>query len=166
MKVFIKNEWSLVKENTDVRNENFEPVFSVKGHHFSVGKRKEIYGRDGVLLYTVRDGLFNNFFSFKVHVTDADGKRVATVKKARLDFSKRYKILNTKENFTVEGSIFEKGIYIMRNGQEIATVKVLSSPISSTWVDSYLLDADEKDIPFLTALVIAIDNLRDRRRTG
>ena len=163
MRVFIENLWSLVSENSEVRNENFEPIFTVKGRvFFSISKKKSIYGRDGALLYTVRNNLLDLLF-YRVNVTDADGKRVATVKKSVFDFSKRYKILNTEEQITVEGSIFEKGIYIMRNGQEIAHVTV-NSVFSPSRSDSYSLDADEKDIPFLTALVIAIDNLRDRRR--
>ena len=164
MRVFIENLWSLVSENSEVRNENFEPIFTVKGRDFfSISKKKSIYGRDGALLYTVRNNLLDLLF-YRVNVTDADGKRVATVKKSVFDLSKKYKILNTEQQITVEGSIFEKGIYIMRNGQEIAHVTVNSSVFSLTRSDSYSLDADEKDIPFLTALVIAIDNLRDRRR--
>ena len=44
MRVFIENLWSLVSENSEVRNENFEPIFTVKGRvFFSISKKKRIY---------------------------------------------------------------------------------------------------------------------------
>ena len=93
MRVFIENLWSLVSENSEVRNENFEPIFTVKGRDFfSISKKKSIYGRDGALLYTVRNNLLDLLF-YRVNVTDADGKRVATVKKSVFDLSKNIRSL-------------------------------------------------------------------------
>ena len=80
MKVYIKNVWDLVREDSEVTNENNEPVFTVRGNYFSFGKKKKIYAINGTHLYTVRNRIFN-FLSYKVYVDDAEGKRVATVKK-------------------------------------------------------------------------------------
>ena len=39
MKVYIKNVWDLVREDSEVTNENNEPVFTVRGNYFSFGKK-------------------------------------------------------------------------------------------------------------------------------
>lgn len=159
MKVFIKNKWDLVYEDSEVKNEKGEPEFFVRGNYFSLSKKKEIYGKDGTLLYIVKNRYFN-LLSHKVCIDDADGNRVASIKKSIFGITGNYKIFDTDGEMLIEGVPFGRTSFIMRNGQEVATLKK-----DFTFVcDSYSLDADEKDIPFFTALVIALDNLRDKRR--
>ena len=46
----------------------------------------------------------------------------------------------------------------MRNGEEVG---VLTNDITLV-SDCFTLEADEKDIPFFTALVIGFDNMKDK----
>ena len=159
MKVYIKNVWDLVREDSEVTNENNEPVFTVRGNYFSFGKKKKIYAINGTHLYTVRNRIFN-FLSYKVYVDDAEGKRVATVKKGMFSISGKYKILDTEDKMAIDGNFFGRKSFITRNGEDVASV----TKEFTFFVDAYVLAADEKDIPFFTALVIALDNLRDKRQ--
>lgn len=158
MKVFIKNIRELWREDSEVRNEKNELIFLVEGKTFAFGKTKRIYGMDGTHLFTVYNRFFN-LFSNKVYVTDAHGKRLATVKKERLDISGMYQILDTEEKMAIDGNLLGSKYFITKNGLDVAGI----TKEFTAFVDSYVLDADEKDIAFFTALVIALDNLKDKR---
>lgn len=161
MKVFIKNRITLIASDSYVVNENNEPMFTVKGWLHSPMEVKRIYDKYGVLLYTLRNRWLN-LFSYKTYINDADGKRVATLKKGRFDLSKNYKILDTEEKIAIDGNFPGRKYFITKNGKDIGTV----SHDQMIFGDSYALSADEKDIPFLTALVIALDTLREGRMTN
>ena len=63
-----------------------------------------------------------------------------------------------KDEIKIEGNFFKLTSTIYRNGEQIGTIKR-----EIKWfVDSFVLDANEEDMPFLIALVIAIDNIYDK----
>lgn len=157
MKVFIKNELISVGGDSEVLNENHEPVFTVKGKVFTVTKKKKMYDMEGNLLYVIRNKYWR-LFNYKVFVIDASGNRVATIKKGKFSFSRKFKILGTQDEMSIEGKFFNRNSQIMKNGQPVATMRTEFSLMN----DAYSLEADDKDIAFYTALVIAFDNLKDK----
>lgn len=158
MKVFIKNKLISLGGGSTVLNEKEEPIFKVKGKVFTFTKKKKIYDMQDNLLYTVRNR-FWNCFSDKVFVYNAEGERVATIKKHRWSLNVNYEILDTEDEMSINGRFFSLHSQIMKNGQSVATISREFSLVR----DAFTLEAEEKDIPFFTALVIAFDNLGDKK---
>ena len=158
MKVFIKNKLLSLGGDSDVLNENKEPIFKVKGKFFSFTKKKKLYNMQGELLYTIRNK-FWNIFSNKVYIKNSQGDRVATIKKNKWSWNKNYKILNTEDDLEIEGKFFSLESQIIKNEQLVATINRQFTIVT----DAFSLEADEKDIAFYTAIVIALDNIVDKR---
>lgn len=158
MKVFIKNKLLSLGGDSDVLNENKEPIFKVKGKIFSFTKKKKLYNMQGELLYTIRNK-FWNIFSNKVYIKNSQGDRVATIKKNKWSWNKNYKILNTEDDLEIEGKFFSFKSQIIKNEQLVATINRQFTIVT----DAFSLEADEKDIAFYTAIVIALDNIVDKR---
>ena len=159
MKVFVKNKLISLGGSSEVLNEDKEPIFKVKGKIFTFTKKKKMYDMEGKLLYTIRNKYWN-MFSTKVFVKNAEGERVATIKKGKWSFNVNFEILDTEDEMSIEGEFFGLNSRIMKNGKPVATI----SREFTILKDAYSLEAEEKDIPFYTALVIAFDNLKDRRQ--
>jgi len=159
MKVFIKNKLISWGGSSVVLNENEEPIYKVKGKIFTFTKKKKIYDMEGNLLYVVRNRYWN-WLANKVFVKDArTGERVATVKKHNWSVNFKYEILDTEDEMSIDGKFFSLTSHIIKNGQPVATINREITLIR----DAFSLEADEKDIPFYTALVIAFDNIKDKR---
>ena len=52
---------------------------------------------------------------------------------------------------------------ILTYGQPMGTLRRMFEGARTFFADSFELEADERDIPFLIALIIAIDNIVDKR---
>ena len=158
MKVFIKNKLMSIGDGSSVLNENNEPLYNVKGKLISPTKKKFMYDLNGNLLYTIRNKYWT-FFCDKVIIYDAENNKVATIKKNKFSFNLKYQILDSVDEMSIEGKFFRGTSNILRNG-EVAGVITRDFSIIK---DSFILTADEKDIPFFTAIVIAFDNIRDKK---
>lgn len=158
MKVYIKNKIISLGGSSEVLNENQEPIFEIKGKWISITKKKKMYDMEGKLLYTIRNKYWT-FFCDKSLVIDAEGERVATIKKGKWSWNLKYEILDTENEMSIDGKFFSRESKIMRNGTPVATISREFSLVK----DAFSLEADEKEIPFFTALVIAFDNLRDKK---
>ena len=158
MKVFIKNKMLSLGEGSDVLNENQQPVFRVKGKVFSFTRKKEMYDMEGKLLYIIQNR-FWNFFAHKAYIKNAEGQRLATIKKSKFSFNFNYKLEDCENEMSIEGKFFSRESRIMKNGQHAATILREFSLVN----DAFSLEAEEQDIPFFTALVIGLDNIKDER---
>lgn len=159
MKVYIKNKAVSIGGSSEVYNENQEIIYNVKEKLFSPTKKKRIYSKEGKLLYTIRNRWFN-FFANKTFVYDAEKTKVATIKKGKLSFNANYKIEDCVDDMQIVGKIFSRESKIMRNGKQVGVITREFSIIA----DSFCLEAEENDIEFLIALVIAFDNIKDKDR--
>lgn len=158
MKVFIKNKLISLGGSSEVLNENQESIYKVKGKVLTFTKKKKMYDMEGNLLYTIRNKYWIAYTS-KVMVYDADGVKVATIKKHRWSIDAKYKIEDCVDEMSIEGKIWGLESKIMRNEEVAATITRQFTLVN----DAFTLEADEKDIPFMTALVIAFDNITDKR---
>ncbi len=158
MRLFIKNKLISLGGSSEVLNEREEPVFKVKGKFFTFTKKKKMYDMQGKLLYTIRNKYWT-FFCDKTLVRDASGNKVATIKKGKWSFNQKFEILDTENEMSIEGKFFSRESRIMRNGKPVATITREITLVR----DAFTLEAEEKDIAFYTALVIAFDNLKDKK---
>ncbi|MBR2909836.1 MAG: LURP-one-related family protein [Clostridia bacterium] len=158
MKVFIKNKIVSIGGSSIVTNEQGDEVFKIEGKVLSPRKKKLMYDKDGNLIYIIRNRFFN-MFAHKVHIFDAEKNRLATIKKNKFSFNLKYQIENCVDEMELQGQWFKGESLIMKNGEQVGVIK----KEFSIFADSYTLEADEKDIPFLTALCIAFDNLIDEK---
>ena len=158
MRVFIKNKLVSLGGSSEVLNENEEPVFKVKGKIFTFTKKKKMYDMQGKLLYTIRNKYWT-FLCHKTMVIDAEGNKVATIKKSKWSFNRKHEILDTENEMSIDGKFFSRESRIIKNGKPVATITREITLVR----DAFMLEADEKDIAFYTALVIAFDNLNDKK---
>ncbi len=145
-------------DSSTVVDENKNPLFKVKGKIFSITRKKKIKDMSGKTLYTVRNKWLN-FFSHKAFIYDENKVKIATVKDKWINVKKEYFIEGMGDEIKIEGGFFSLSCQILKNGEVIGTIRRKID----MWVDSFELEADEKDIPFLIALVIAIDNIVDKK---
>ena len=158
MKVYIKNKFMSLGGSSTVVDENKNPLFKVKGKILSITRKKKIKDMSGKTLYTVRNKWLN-FFAHKAFIYDENKVKIATVKDKWINVKQEYFIEGMGDEIKIEGGFFSLTCQILKNGEVIGTIRRKLD----MWVDSFELEADEKDIPFLIALVIAIDNIVDKK---
>ena len=156
MKVYIKNKFWSIGGGSSVLDENKNPVYEVKGRVFSITRVKYVCDLAGKRLFKVRNKWFN-WFVHKAYIYDGDGNKIATVKDKWFNVNQEYFIMGYKDEIKVEGKFFGLTTKILRNGEVIGTIRRQIA----VFKDAFELEANEEDIPFLIALVIAIDNITD-----
>ena len=156
MKVYIKNKIITIGGSSTVVDENGQTVFTVKGKWPSITNKKFLYDKDDKLLYIIRNKYWRMFNRYAL-IYDADKNLIAKVQ-SKFFSIKKYTILNHKNEIVINGKIFSNSS-IVRNGDVIGTYSRRPDMLR----DSFELDAKEEDLPFLTALIIGIDNITDSR---
>ena len=129
--------------NCSVVNENKEPVFKVKGRIFSITRVKYVCDMQGNRLFKIRNKWFN-WFIHKAYIYDANKTKIATVKDKYFTVKNEFFVEGYKDEIKIDGKFFSFHSKILRNGEVMGTI-------------------DRKFTPFLIALVIAMDNICDKR---
>lgn len=156
MKVYIENKVLSLRGSSSVKDENKNDVYFVKGKLISPTHKKLIMDKDKKVLYIVRNKWFN-FFSRSAYIYDGEKTKVAKVKNP--PFTNRYVVQGYKDEIEVKGDFFAVNSSIIRNGETMGTIKK-----DFTFLyDSFQLEASEEDLPLMVALVIAVDNIMDKR---
>ena len=158
MKVYIKNKIFSIGGGSSVLNENKEPVYKVKGRVFSFTHVKYVCDLEDKRLFKIRNKWFN-FFVHKAYIYDANKKKIATVKDKWFNTKGEYFVLGYKDEIKIEGKFFGLTSQILKNGEVVGTIRRQVTIIA----DGFELEASEEDMPFLIALVIAIDNITDKK---
>lgn len=158
MKIYIKNKFWSIGGGSSILDENKNPVYEVKGRVFSITRVKYVCDLAGKRLFKVRNKWFN-WFVHKAYIYDGDGNKIATVKDKWFNVNQEYFIMGYKDEIKVEGKFFGLTTKILRNGEVIGTIRRQIT----VFKDAFELEANEEDIPFLIALVIAIDNITDKK---
>ena len=159
MKVYIKNKIISWGGGSTVLDENKNEIYKVKGKVFSPTRKKRVCDMQGNVLYTVRNKWFN-WFVHSAYVYDANKNKIARVKDKFFNIKPEFFVTGYQDEIKVEGSFLSFTSSIIRNGEVIGTIRRQAFTI----LDSFELEAKEEDIPFLIALVIAIDNIVDKKR--
>ena len=159
MQVSIRNKWVSLRGGSRVKDMNEKDVLYVKGKFWTFTRKKFVQDMGGNLLYTVRNK-FWTFFVHKAMVYDKDGNQVAFIRRKFWSFHDHYYIDSKLGQLEIRGNILCFDYHISLDGKEIGHV---SRKISLR--DSFVLDLDDQyELPFFVALVIAIDNITDRRQ--
>ena len=154
MRVTIKNKFFSMGGSSSVKDEAGNDVFFVKGKVFSPTHVKWICDKNKNKLYKVRNKWFN-FMSHKAFVYEGKTK-IAQVKRPAFSV-KKYLVEGYKDQIVIDGDFFSPHSTIMRNGVPIGTITREFTIVN----DTFTLEASESDMPFMVALVIAIDNIVD-----
>lgn len=159
MQVYIRNNWITIGGSSTVKDLNEKELYRIKGKIFSFTRKKEVNTLDGKLLYLVRNK-FWSFFVKKAYVYDDKGTQVAFIKRKFFSVHDRYFMDTKLGQIEIVGNIFLFNYKILLGGKEIGHV---ARKVSLR--DSFVLTIDDSyELPFFIALVIAIDNITDRRR--
>lgn len=158
MKVYIKNKFLSLGGSSTVVDENKNPVLKVKGKLFSITRKKYIKDKDNKTLFVVRNKFFN-WFKHTAFIYDENKTKICKVVDKFFNVNKEYFIQGLDGEIKINGGFFSLTSQILRNGEVVGTIRRKVD----MWVDSFELEADEQDIPFCVALVIAIDNIVDKK---
>ena len=155
MKVIIKNKFFSLGGSSSVKDENGVDVAYVKGRFMSPTRVKWVCDKDKNKLYKVRNKWFN-FISYRAYVYEGETK-IAKVKHPPFS-GKKFIVEGYEDEILIGGDFFSARSTITRNGVVVGTIIREFAVVA----DSFILEADEKDMPFMIALVIAIDNIVDK----
>ena len=159
MELYIRNKWISLGGSSTVKTADDKDVFIVKGKFFTVTAKKYIRDLDGNLKFIVRNK-FWRLFQRKAFVIDANNQIVATVRRKIFSLHDHYFITSSLGDLQIRGNILTFNYSIVLNDKEIGHI---SRKISLR--DSFVLTLDDSyDAATFVSLVIAIDNITDRRR--
>lgn len=160
MKLFVSNKTFSFGGNSVVTNEQGEQVFNVKGklRIFSPTHKKKIYDMNKNLLYKVRTKFFNILFP-KAFIYNANGEKIAKVKTANI--KGEYLLEGYEEEIRlVRNHAFKYDFSVVKNEEPFARIYSEFSVVN----DNYVIEGKEEDMPFLVAITIALDNIKDKTR--
>ena len=165
MILYVKNKLVSWGEGSFVVDENEEKKFEVVGKVFSITRKKFVQNLNGETLYMVRNKYWH-FLTKKALIYDGKTKEKVAKIKERF-FGRGYIIVDCEDEITMESLGFGKGFDIFKNGNKIGSwlpnwdLQGVADVMRSSFKVEVL---DEADAPFLVALIIAIDNIRDSKR--
>ena len=159
MQLLIRNKWVSLGGSSVVKDVNENDYLKVKGKIFTFTSKKFVTDLNDNLLYIVRNK-FWKLFIHRAFVLDKEGNKVATVRRKFWSLHDRYFVEECSlGNIEIMGNILQFDYNITLDGKQIGHI---TRKISLR--DSFVLDAsDEYEPEFLVALVIAIDNITDRK---
>ena len=161
MELYIKNKWVSLGGSSVVQDASGNDVMKVKGKIFSFTQKKFLTDLNDNVKYIIRNK-FWRLFTYRAFILDKDENVVATLRRKIFSLHDRYFITTTRGEMEIIGNILQFNYKVILNGQEIAHV---SRKISLR--DSFVLTcADDQDIDFLVAVVIAVDNITDRKNAN
>lgn len=159
MQLSIRNKWITVRGSSVVKDLNEQDVMKVRGKFFSFTQKKFVTTLNDEVKYIVRNK-FWRLFVYRAFVLDPEGNKVAVLRKKFWSVHDHFTVNCSLGEITIRGNILGFNYDITLNGEKIGHV---SRKLSVR--DSFVLDIkDDADPYFYVALVIAIDNITDRRR--
>lgn len=176
MELLIKNKFFSLTGASKVLNEKNEEVYKVKGswgsNTFTKKYAKRIMTMDKKLIYKVCNKRIHGPLKGVCIIYDANKKEIARISENGA-FKCGYQIQGATEKMEINGVFIGDGASIMLGGKKIG--KILSGNFKTTKsgkaiigmgiTDKFKLTVnDPEDAPFLVAIVIAIDNIRDAYR--
>lgn len=159
MRFYIRNKWVSFTGSSVVKDENENDAFKIKGKFFTFTRRKDLLTMNDEVIYTVKNRVID-WWGNKAYIFDKDGNQIVKIYRKVISLHDRYLIESDFGEMEVVGNILGFDYHISLNGKEIGHV---SRNISLR--DSFALDTfTDFDPKLLIAMVIAIDNITDKRR--
>ena len=158
MEFAIKNKWFSMGGSSIIQDTQGNDVMKAKGKVFSFTKKKFLTDMNGDLKFVIRNK-FWRLFTYRALIFDPEGKQVAMLRRKIFSFHDRYFVTSDLGDMKIIGNFLQFNYRIILNGVEIGHV---ARKISLR--DSFVLTADDAyDPAFMVALVIAVDNITDRK---
>ncbi len=159
MKLAIKNKWLSISGSSTVQDLDGNDVLMVEGSVFSFARKKKLMTMAKEPLYVVQNKLFS-FLGRTARVYGSNGELVATVQRKLLSLKDKYFVESDLGKIEITGNILGFDYHILVDEREVGHIE---RKISLR--DSFVLDIDDSfDYRFFVALVLAIDNVTDRRK--
>ena len=160
MRVKISNKLFSITGKSKVRDEEGKDLFKVKGRFLSPTKLKKICDLEGNTLFVVRNKWFN-WLHHTTYIFNADGEQIGYITKNKYSISNSIKAEDFEDDLKITGKFFHRTLNILKNGNQIGTITV----DWSFFTDKFTLEVNENEnLAFYVALVIAVDNLIDKRQ--
>ena len=160
MELAIKNKWISLGGSSTVQDLQGNDVLKVRGKIFSFTRKKFVCDLEDNVKYVVRNK-FWRLFQRIAFIEDVEGNKIATVRRKIFSLHDHYFIYSSLGDLQIRGNILAYNYSIILNGEEIGHI---ARRISLR--DSFVLTIDDKyDYVTFVSLVIAIDNITDRRRS-
>ena len=161
MRYYIKNNMVSLTGSSYVLDEGGNKVFLVKGRFMSPTHKKMICDLQGNPLFSVRNKYWRLFHRF-VYINDERGGEHRRLCRVRSPFFGKWRIDDNAIGLSLEG-IFMQGTHIYIDGRDVGMFYYDYNFTSVIFADSYTLEVyDESLLPFLVALVVGYDNIRDQ----
>lgn len=156
MKIIVKNKFASIGGSSKVTDENGNDIFKVKGKFFSFTRKKKIYDMQGNLLYVVRNKFFK-WWTKSAFIINSNKQKVARVKNRGIKVG--FDVVGYGDEIAVNGWLMT-GCKIIKNGKEIGSINTKFMSLMDTFEVDVL---DGEDASFIVAMVIALDNITDRK---
>lgn len=161
MKLVIKNKFGLTGASS-VKDENGNDVFFVKG---SLGGKiantfkKTICDANKKPLFIVKNKILNHVYS--VDILNPNKELILNIKQKLFNLSS-FEVEGTKEKMTITRSSKPDTIWEIKVGSKLVGRTIRGK---MTFLDSFTLEViDKDDAALLVAIIIAIDNINDKKR--
>lgn len=156
MRYYMKSKFFKIKEDFWIKNEFGEEVFFVDNKFMTFGLQFDISKNDKVL-YFVKEKLMTFMSNYEIYEND---DVVASVNQKFAFFKDKIDIESKYGNFRIEGNILDYSYRIYKDNKVIA---VANKEIFA-FTDNYYVDVNFEDEAFVLALVVIIDNIKDKRK--
>ena len=161
MELAIRNKWISFGGSSVVKDLNEKDVLKVKGKFWTFTSKKFVQDLEGNTKFIVRNK-FWRLFRYSAFIFNAQGEKVCTIRRKIFSFHDHYFVESSLGDIQIRGNIFQFNYQILFIGEEVGHI---ARKISLR--DSFVLTIDDKfDMYTFVALVIAIDNITDRRNAN
>lgn len=151
MKFYIKQKFFSIGDKYSIMDASGNPCFYVEGEIFSFGAKIHFYNNSGQELFYIQQKVLSFLHEYHIY---SGNQFYASVKKKLTFFTHDLDVQCSYGNYTIDGDFFGWTFNIYNNGIPVGRIQKVMD-----WSDSYELDiADNENIPFVCALVVAIDN--------
>jgi uncharacterized protein YxjI len=151
---YLKQKVFSFTDRYKVYDANQNVVYHCEGHFMSFSHRMDFFATASKkLLFTIRKQIFSLLPVY--HLTSADGKEVATVRKRFTLLKQKLDIESIYGNYTIEGDFLAHAFTILSGDSQVVDFqkKWLS------WGDSYEIAVhSDQNQEFFVALVVMIDD--------
>ncbi len=164
MELIVKNKLISWGGSSTVTTTDGKEVYKVKGKVFSITKKKWVCDMEGNKLFLVRNKYWK-FFKNKALIYDDEKNLVCMLVNNLFTIKKAFTVEKCASEIEISNQKISFGYNwpIIKDGKEIGSIGCDFKLVR--FVDEFKINViDEKEAPFLIALAIALDNIRDKRR--
>lgn len=152
----MKEKVFTLRANFSIKDENDMDVFFVKGKFLSFGHKATLMDSNEKELMYIEQKVLT--FLPEYHVFDENHDEIGMLKKKLTFFKPSYYITSNFGEYEISGDVWSHAFTISKNGKVCAEVSKKWFSLS----DTYGMDIkDDENVPFLIAMIIAIDFIMD-----